>query len=56
MTRSVGAKTLPVALSNLEDWPSGPELALGYNFFIIFAIFSEFVYSKEKAKLQGGPK
>ena len=42
-------------MSNLEDWPSGHELALGFKFFLIFAIFSEFVYSKEKAKLQGGP-
>ena len=40
ITLSVGAKILPTALSNFEDWPSGPEFVLGLCFSIIFSIFS----------------
>ena len=48
ITLSVGAKILPTALSNFEDWPSGPELVLGLSFSIIFSFFSELLYEKEK--------
>ena len=39
ITLSVRAKILPTALSNFEDWPSGPELVLGLSFSIIVSIF-----------------
>ena len=56
ITLSVGAKILPTALSNFEDWPSGPELVLGLSFLIIFNIFSKLGHEKEKARWHLGPK
>ena len=56
ITLNVGAKILHTALSNFEDWPSGPKLVLGLSFSIIFRAFSELIYEKEKARWHLGPK
>ena len=56
MTLSVGDKTLPMALSNLEDWPSGPELALGFNFFYYICYLFRICVFKGKGKITRRPQ
>ena len=51
ITFNVGANTLPIALSNFEDCPSGPELRLKFLYnFRSFVRVSMFVYEKVKAR------